>query len=69
MRGLGFLLASLAALTLLAACGSEEAAGPGTTEASRTETSPVAGTTLDGEPVSLADFRGRPVFVNVWSSW
>ena len=68
MRGLGFLLASLAALALLAACGSEEAAPTGTS-APRAEGSPVAGTTLDGEPVSLVDFRGTPVFVNVWSSW
>jgi predicted small lipoprotein YifL len=30
---------------------------------------PLSGTSLDGETVSLADFRGKPVFVNVWSSW
>ncbi len=24
---------------------------------------------LDGQPVSLSDFRGRPVFVNFWASW
>jgi hypothetical protein len=29
----------------------------------------IAGTTLDGERLALADFRGRPVLVNVWSSW
>jgi len=29
----------------------------------------IEGTTLEGDRVSLADFRGRPVFVNVWSSW
>jgi len=29
----------------------------------------IAGTSLDDEPISLADYRGRPVFVNVWSSW
>ena len=29
----------------------------------------LSGTTLDGDAVSLADFKGKPVFVNVWSSW
>jgi peroxiredoxin len=24
---------------------------------------------LDGQPVSLSDFRGRPVVVNFWASW
>lgn len=26
-------------------------------------------TSLDGETVSLSDFRGRPVVVNFWASW
>ena len=30
---------------------------------------PIEGTSLDDEPISLADFAGRPVLVNVWSSW
>lgn len=29
----------------------------------------IEGVTIDGERIALADFRGRPVFVNVWSSW
>jgi hypothetical protein len=29
----------------------------------------VEGVTIDGERVSLADYRGRPVFVNVWAAW
>jgi peroxiredoxin len=24
---------------------------------------------LDGQPVSLSDFRGRPVIVNFWATW
>lgn len=30
---------------------------------------PIAGETIEGARVSLVDFRGRAVFVNVWSSW
>jgi thiol-disulfide isomerase/thioredoxin len=26
-------------------------------------------TNLDGQPVKLSDFAGRPVWVNVWASW
>ncbi|MET4897739.1 TlpA disulfide reductase family protein [Sphingomonadaceae bacterium jetA1] len=26
-------------------------------------------TTLDGKPASLADFRGKPVLVNLWATW
>ena len=29
----------------------------------------VSGTTLDGDEVSLSDFRGKVVVVNVWGSW
>jgi thiol-disulfide isomerase/thioredoxin len=29
----------------------------------------VSGTTIDGKPVSLADYRGKVVVVNVWGSW
>lgn len=29
----------------------------------------VAGETLEGEPISLADYEGRTVVVNVWGSW
>jgi hypothetical protein len=30
---------------------------------------PVAGPTVDGKRASLAALRGKPVIVNVWSSW
>ncbi len=30
---------------------------------------PLAGFDLQGEPVDLAQFRGRPVLVYVWASW
>ena len=29
----------------------------------------VSGTTIDGDPVSLADYAGQTVVVNVWGSW
>ena len=77
MRALGLLLA-LGAL-VAAGCGSgggsEEASpasgGPTTTVTAtkREPAPPIAGTSLDGEHISLADYRGRAVFVNVWSSW
>lgn len=62
------LLAVLALVALaLVGCGGEGgdegAAAPAATEGT------LSGTTLDGETVALADFRGKPVFVNVWSSW
>jgi cytochrome oxidase Cu insertion factor (SCO1/SenC/PrrC family) len=76
MRVLGLLLA-LCAL-VVAGCGggssAEEAAPPADTTppaevADRPPAPPVEGVSLDGERISLANFRGKPVFVNVWSSW
>ena len=61
-------LVVLAALLALAtACGS--------TDQDAVETTPtgpgseIAGESLDGEALSLADFRGKRVLLNVWSSW
>jgi hypothetical protein len=67
-------LTALVALTG-AGCGggsAEQAASPDvmvTTEAAGKPAPPVAGVTLDGERLALADFRCQPVFVNVWASW
>lgn len=74
----GLLLALAAGLTL-AACGSSTDEAAPTTRTSTIETQPadpsreqapaIEGETLDGTANALADFRGRPVLVNVWSSW
>ncbi len=37
--------------------------------ATRPQAPPVAGPTVTGGTASLAQLRGKPVFVNVWSSW
>lgn len=37
--------------------------------ADRTELPTVTGASLDGTPLSTADFRGQVVVVNVWGSW
>jgi thiol-disulfide isomerase/thioredoxin len=62
---------------LLTACGSEapapqaEAAKAGTVDRSRAGTA-APGTRFedpDGEKVTLADFRGKPVLLNLWATW
>jgi thiol-disulfide isomerase/thioredoxin len=35
----------------------------------RKEPGEVGGDTLDGEPISLEDYEGKTVVVNVWGSW
>jgi hypothetical protein len=73
-------LALVAALCAFAAigCGGErdEAApvtspevAPPAVESNRPAAPAIEGVGLDGQRISLADHRGRPVFVNVWSSW
>jgi cytochrome oxidase Cu insertion factor (SCO1/SenC/PrrC family) len=76
VRALAILVGALALVAV--ACGGDQSAQDTTTTTTTTETAtgkhrpqapPVAGTTLDGESLALADFRGTPVLVNVWSSW
>ncbi|MBP2417788.1 TlpA family protein disulfide reductase [Microlunatus capsulatus] len=37
--------------------------------ADRVELPVVSGTSLDGKPLSTADFRGQVLVINVWGSW
>ena len=62
------LLALLVLALIATGCGGAEPEGAGPNTAPAAE-SGIAGETLDGDRVSLEDFRGKPVFVNVWSSW
>jgi hypothetical protein len=77
MRPLGLLVALV---LLAAACGGssepETQAETQTTTARATTAAPqtgpgseITGESLDGGQLSLADFRGKRVLVNVWSSW
>jgi peroxiredoxin len=67
MLRLGFLVIAFATLAACGGDGSGGDAAPGTA----TSSARVAfeGETLDGGRVSLAELRGKPVFVNVWASW
>ena len=58
---------SLALLAGLAACGgaaSEPAPSPDGSTA--TKAPEFTGTGLDGKPVKLSDYRGKPVLLNFW---
>lgn len=75
MRALAVALA-FAALAVATACGASESSPEPTTTAETTTAAPdrahapeLAGTTLDGDAIALGDFRGRPLMINVWSSW
>jgi thiol-disulfide isomerase/thioredoxin len=66
----------LASLSLLAGLPADAAAGDETIRpgefipASPPQPAPAAGfTDADGKPVSLADFKGKPVVVNLWATW
>jgi thiol-disulfide isomerase/thioredoxin len=38
-------------------------------EADRPDAPPLVGTTLEGEPLDVADYRGKVVVLNFWASW
>ena len=62
-------------LALGAGCGgAEEQSAPRetTVEAPAQDRRPapmISGESLGGEAIALGDFEGRPVLINVWSSW
>lgn len=75
-------LAVLLSGTVLAACSNDEVGASGDAgfvsgkgvitrlaAEDRRQPGQVAGETLEGEPVSLADYEGRTVVVNIWGSW
>jgi len=76
-------LCTLAAVLLLAGCGSSQGAEGGPDRgfvagdgslvvlppSQRTEAPEVVGTTLDGDTFRLSDHRGEVVVMNVWASW
>ncbi|HSE09522.1 MAG TPA: redoxin domain-containing protein [Nocardioidaceae bacterium] len=82
MRRLSVLAAVLLVGTGLAACSNEEVGSSGDSGfvsgkgiitrlavADRKQPGEVAGETIDGEPISLEDYEGKTVVVNVWGSW
>lgn len=78
MRSSAAALLAVLFAAVVVGCGgsSDEVAPPPATEtespasaSDRELAPPLAGVTLDGTAIALADFRGRPVLINVWSSW
>lgn len=66
-----YLASAIAPLLLLAVWGLALALRPGTASVARIgEPAPdFVLADLDGNPLRLADLRGRPVIVNFWASW
>ncbi|MFI5976787.1 TlpA family protein disulfide reductase [Streptomyces sp. NPDC051452] len=66
----------LALLSVLAACSPAQETGgsagspPDRVPAADRRAAPdLSGTTLDGRPARLSDYRGKVVVLNVWASW
>ena len=72
-RTLVFAVAAVVVLpVLLAGCGRDVPAVAGTetiAPGDRGDPLEISGTTLDGAPLGLADYRGRVVVLNDWASW
>jgi len=78
-RALPAIAAGLALLALTACSSSESEVGSGFVagdgslvvidESQRQSAPDITGTTLDGQPFSLAELRGKPTILNVWASW
>jgi cytochrome oxidase Cu insertion factor (SCO1/SenC/PrrC family) len=71
---------ALLAVALATGCGSSDeqtatppqattSAAPPASASTRKPAPPLSGESLDGERIALGDFRGRPLLINVWSSW
>jgi len=82
LRRLAAAVAVLVASSGLVACSNDEVGSSGDTGYvsgkgiitrlpvdDRAKPGEVAGETLEGEPISLADYAGKTVVVNVWGSW
>jgi thiol-disulfide isomerase/thioredoxin len=72
MKASRFLLVLLAASVLLfvtVVMRSAGVIGPGTQPPGTTVDLAYAFTDVDGKPVRLADFRGKPIVVNLWATW
>jgi hypothetical protein len=59
----------LAVVLLVAGCGGGGSTAGGEGKAAAGSAVTLAGETVDGERLFLADLRGRPALLNVWASW
>ena len=63
-------IAAIALVMTLLIVFSADLLGPGSLSAGQTDrAAAIDGPTLGGGHLSLADLRGKPVFINIWASW